>query len=192
MRIFEPSFKKLCLRQWSACAPHEHRRYTKYCLDPSQPSRYGINDLTNDCTKAPPSLLAAVASLAALLTDDSVVQFPHAMASRLVKSGRATKFSFLASSLRLMQNLTAVRELGSAVSADLQLEWSSHTLLLQVHPKKCRRSVRISREEFCSRLYRMGHFGQRSYQGESDGGSDAPDEVRLAREPMLGLLLLER
>ena len=29
---------------------------------------------------------------------------------------------------------------------------------------------------FGSRLYRMGHFGQSSYQGESDEGNDAPDD----------------
>ena len=119
-------------------------------------------------------MLAAVASLAALPMDDSIVEFPRAMASRLVKSGGATKFPLLASSMRLKLNLTAVRELGSAVSADLRLE-SSYTSLLQVHPKKCRRSVRISKKEFCSRLYRMVHFVQ-SFQGESDVGNDAPDD----------------
>ena len=128
--------------------------------------------------------------------DDSIVEFPHAMAGRLVKSGRAIKFPFLASSMRLKQNLTTVRELGSAVTffifllstteqpwllicscrADLRLEWSSYTSLLQVHPKKCRRSMRISKKEFCSRLYPMGHFGQSSYLGESDEGNDAPDD----------------
>ena len=105
---------------------------------------------------------------------DLIVEFPHV--SRLVISGRATKFPFLASSMRLKQNLGTVRELGSAVSADLRLEWSSYTSLLQVHPKKCRRSMRISKKEFCRRLYRMGHFGQSSYQGESDEGNDAPDD----------------
>ena len=154
VRIIELGVKKESLRQWSACAPHEHHRYTRYCLDPSQPVRSDIDD----CSKAPPSLLAAVARLAALPMDDSIVEFPHAMASRLVKSGRATKFPFLPNSLRLKENLTTVRELGSAVSSELRLEWSSYTSLLQVHPKKCRRSVRISNEEFCSRLYWMGHF----------------------------------
>ena len=78
--------------------------------------------------------------------DDSIVEFPHAMASRLVKSGRATKFPFLASSMRFKQNWTTVREFGSAASADLPQEWSSYTSLLQVHTKKCRRSMRISKK----------------------------------------------
>ena len=149
VRIFEPGVKKESLRQWSACAPHENHRYTRYCLDPSQLLRSDIDDLTDDCSIAPPSLLAAVASLAAPPMDDSIVEFPHAIANRLVKSGRATKFPLMASSVRLKQNLTTVRELGSAVSADLRLEWSSYTSLLQVHPKKCRRSMLISKKEFC-------------------------------------------
>ena len=78
--------------------------------------------------------------------------------------------------MRLKQNWTNVRELGSAVSAELRLEWSSNISLLQVHPKKCRRRMRISKKEFCSRLYRTGHFGQSSYQGESDERNDAPDD----------------
>ena len=36
--------------------------------------------------------------------------------------------------------------------------------------------MRISKKEFCSRLYQMGHFGQSSYQGESEEGNDAPDD----------------
>ena len=36
--------------------------------------------------------------------------------------------------------------------------------------------MRISKKEFCSRLYRMGHFGQSSYLGESDEGNGAPDD----------------
>ena len=95
---------------------------------------------------------------------------------RVVWSGFATKFPCLSNSMPLKQNLTTVRELGSAVSADLRLEWSSCTSLLQVHPKKCRHSMRISKKEFFSRLYRMGHFGQSSYQGESDERNDAPDD----------------
>ena len=94
-------------------------------MDPSQPLQSDINDLTDDCSKAPHSLLSAVANVAALPMDDSIVEFPHA--SRLVKSGRATKFPFLASSMRLKQNLTTGREFGSAVSADLRLEWSIYT-----------------------------------------------------------------
>ena len=86
------------VRQRSACAPHEHHRYTRCCLDPCRPSRSGIDDLTGDCSKARPSLLAAVAHVAALPMGDSIVEFPHAMASRLVKFGRATKFPFMASS----------------------------------------------------------------------------------------------
>ena len=80
-------------------------------------------------SKAPPSLLTAVAGLAALPIDDlivSIVEFPHAMASRLVKSGRATKFPFLASSMRLKQDLTTDRELGSC-------ECRSATGVVQVH-----------------------------------------------------------
>ena len=130
VRIFEPGVKKECLHHWSACAPREHHRCTRCCLDPSQLLRSDLGDSTDDCSKAPPSLLAAVASLAALPMDDSIVEFSHAMASRLVKSGRATKFPSLASSMRLKQSLTTVRELGSAVSADLRLEWSSCTSLL--------------------------------------------------------------
>ena len=56
--------------------------------------------------------------------------------------------------------------------------------------------MRISKEEFCSRLYRLGQFGLSSYQGESDGGKTMRQKilemVRLAREPMLVLLLLAK
>ena len=79
--------------------------------------------------------------------------------------------------MRLKQNLIVFRELGSVVRADLRLEWSSYISLMQVHPKKCRRSLRISKKEFCSRLYRLGHFGQSSYQAESGEGNDAPDDL---------------
>ena len=43
--------------------------------------------------------VCALAGLVALPMDDSIVEFPHAMTSRLVKSGRATMFPFLDSSI---------------------------------------------------------------------------------------------
>ena len=156
--------------------------------------RSGTDDLTDDCSQAPPSLLAAVVGLAFLPMDDSIVEFPYAMASRLVKSGRATKFPFLASSMRLRQNLTIVRDLASTLRADLRPERSSYTSLLQVHPKKCRRSMRISTEEFCSCLYRITLYRAlvRASLTEETMRQTILEMVRLAREPILELLLLAK
>ena len=160
VRIFETGVKKQSV---SANGLLAHRMSItgtpRHCLHPSQPLRSGIDDLTDDCSKKHlPVCSPQLTSLAAPPMDDSIVEFPYATASRLVKSCRATKFPFLASSMRMKQNLTTVRELGSAVSVGLRLEWSSYTSLLQVHPKKCRRSMRICKKEFCSRVYQMGHF----------------------------------
>ena len=187
VRIFEPK---------SVSPPHRtsNTGTPRHCLHPSQPLQSGIDDLTDDCLKkAPPSLLAAVASLAAPPMDDSIVEFPYAMASRLVKSCRATKFPFLASAMRMKQNLTTVRELGSAVSVGLRLEWSSYTPLLQVHPKKRRRSMRICKKKSavaCTRWVTFDRALARASLTEETMRQAILEMVRLAREPMLGLLLL--
>ena len=71
--------------------------------------------------------------------------------------------------------MSTVRKLGSVVSADL--EWSS------LHFRCCRcirRSVVAvcgsAKKEFSRRLYRIGHYGQTSCQGECDEGNYAPDD----------------
>ena len=88
----------------------------------------------------------------------SIIEFPHAMASRLVKSGRATKFQFSARSLRLKQSLTIVRELGPAVSAELRLG------VAQLHFVVAGASAEVSQ---CAVLQNR-ILGQSSSQDESD------------------------
>ena len=62
----------------------------RYCLDPSQPLRSDIDDLTDDCSKAFISqLVRRSCKFGCTAMDDSIVESPHAMASRLVKSCRA-------------------------------------------------------------------------------------------------------
>ena len=123
------------------------------------PLRRDIDLLLPDCSNASQLLEDEVASLSAIPMDDSIAETPHAVAKRLQQHGRATKFPWLASSMRLHQNLADCRDLTGALVADMHGEWCRYTSVVQVRPDKAHRSMRLPRHAFCSRMYQMSHLG---------------------------------
>ena len=140
--ILKPGVKQVVLNQWNATRPESHHRLTRYFLEPTSPLRVAIDNLAPDCMHASQLLKDVVSSSAAIPMDDSIVESPHAFAHRFQSAGRATKFAFVTSSMRLSQNLDVVRDLIAAMDADLYLEWCRYTRLLQTRPDRFDRSMK--------------------------------------------------
>ena len=111
-------------------------------------------------------------SLQDIPLDDIVCEGPHSRAGYVWKRSRRTKLPFVASSLRLVQNLNDVREL-LPPQINLQALWNDHAAMLRPSCQRRRkRSVRIPEAVKLDEFYRL-----RAVRGAILDGVVAPEAV---------------
>lgn len=128
-RLEEPGVRRRCMDQWDSCPPEGHHRVTREFFE--GPLRQDIEAMNNDGTGASARLKQEVRSLALIPLDDSIAESPHAIASRLMQSSRGAKWPWVASTLRLKQNLCDAREIPDAVDQSFSHLWRVHTSVLK-------------------------------------------------------------
>ena len=87
---------------------------------------------------------------------DSACETLHAVGNAIARSSKHCDFSWVASTMRLGQNLKDVRQFQRAVNADLQATWLRFGSILQSDPKRRNINDRVRRKEFTNRVYHMG------------------------------------
>ena len=171
-RLLEPGVRDECLAQWASCSPEKHHPLTRRFCDPGSALRQDLDVLLPDCSNASERLRDEVDSVAALPMDDSYAESPHALAKRVKLHGRGAKFPWIASSMRLGQNLEDIGELAPALNMDTRREWCRSTSILQVNPQRAHRSMRLPRANFLNCFYRMAMFGRPRTRDEANEGDD--------------------
>ena len=96
-----------------------------------------------------PEMRREVDSIQAIPFDDTVAEAPHARAKRFQNSARGGKWAWLASTMRLDQNLQDLKEMLPVVGADLNVLWKTHKSLLQWRERRVGRNFRLPPATLC-------------------------------------------
>ena len=120
-RLFQPGIRDRCVDQWEDF--QHHHMITQQILDPSNPLRADVDKLHDDGSNASPALRVAVAKVQNIPFDDSIAESPHSLANGVARGAQRCNFPWIASSLRLHQNLRDHQLWSSALDAHIQDEW---------------------------------------------------------------------
>ena len=117
-------------------------------------------------------LKMAIDSIEAMPFDDSIAESPHAIGNAIGRHARGSTFTWIASTMRLEQNLRDIHDWSNALGVDIEQEWLTYTSLLQTSPRKYGRPMRIKPASFRDRMYHMGLFskGLRTANDDGDDG----------------------
>lgn len=171
VRVFkQEGVKRRCLEQFNSTSCEGHHRVTLWFLDPMHPEslRPDFDQLRADGSGMTPRLQAAVEALARVPLDDCICEGPHAQAKRLKMPASSAQWAWVASSMRLKQNIAACRELPGQTSASFRAVWSSWTTVVQP-ARKSTRVPRMKPKEFRRRLYGLDHL--EGFSADAGGAS---------------------
>lgn len=159
-RLFEQvGVKRRCLEQFNSASREAHHRVTLWFLDPAHPDslRSDFDQVRADGGGMSPRLQAAVETLTLVPLDDCVCEGPHAQAKRLKMPASSAKWPWVASSMRLKQNIAMCRELPQQTNASLRVVWTSWGTVVQ-SARKSKRFPKMKPMEMRRLLYRLDHL----------------------------------
>jgi hypothetical protein len=172
-RLGEPGVARRCVEQWESCRADEHHRVSRKYM--AGALRADIDAVRPDGSGISARLDVALMGFRGIPFDDSVAEGPHARSMRIARHSRRSCWPWIASSLRLGQNLRDARELLSGVDADLRALWCSHTSIIRVGGRWPLQGKKISRQKFLLYVYHMSFCNEEepaAAQGDSDEGGD--------------------
>jgi len=183
-RLDEPHVAARCLAQWDAIADaRQHHRVSAEMLAPGSHWRPQVEAIQPDASGISPALRQEIRGFQCVPMDDTVAEAPHAAAARIQKAARGCSWPWLASTMRLEQNIADARQLPAACNASLQCEWMRYTSLLQVGKGRQRsRPQRIKPSVFQSRVYTMSHWNEdddseeNAEDDDGEGGGEDDDD----------------
>ena len=155
-RLLDPGVKALCIQQYLACDNHHPLSDMFFAADGAlKPDVDAVDESGRGASAA---LVKAVDSIAAIPFDDSVAESPHAVGNSFARHARASFFPWIASTMRLPQNLRDVRDWCQALCLDITQEWLVASSVLQTAPRNYGKPMRIKPAEFRNRFYHMSLF----------------------------------
>ena len=137
--------------------------------------RCHFDQVQTDGSGASELLTAWIKVIKNIPLDDSVAESPHASGNRLGRHGSASSFAWVASSMRLVQNLDDVRDHCHALREDLEELWYAHSSLLQTQRKRLHRPLRCKPQVYRQQLYELGRFVPPLCHATGDGGDEDQD-----------------
>jgi hypothetical protein len=94
-----------------------------------------------------------------------------------INIGRAASWAWIASSLRLNQNLADVAMFSRVLQVDLQAYWDTYKSVLQVRPRLAHVTRRVSTKLFYEHLYEMKPFLEMEQPGNHLDANEDGDGV---------------
>lgn len=151
--------KGRCISQYESAPSSSHHRMAQRFLDPSHPHslRAAIDDMRPDGTGMSPTLLVAVQSLAWVPLDDCICEGPHAKAKKIKLPASNAKWTWVASSMRLAQNIEDCYLLPERLGCSIRAVWSSYSTVVQP-PSKATKVPRCRPLDFQKCLNRLDHI----------------------------------
>ena len=174
-RLDQPGVEAKTVEQWVSTSPQYHNRVTRKVCDSSGELRADLDAVTGTGDNISPSLSHVMRSLALLPMDDTVCEMPHASGKRIAGSGAASKFPWVASTLRLQQNIADCRELPSKLCTSLEGPWSRYKSVVQPTPKQCVVPP-LDNRQFQKRMYSCEHL--MGFCGESEFSDEALGDAK--------------
>lgn len=177
-RLSEPGVRSRCIEQWNSCDPSQHHRVSHEFLSPSGELRALVDAVRDDGTNMSERLHREVESLAAIPLDDSVAEGPHARAHQQMRHATGARWPWIASSMRLKQNLEDAFSMPAALGVDLDTFWASYTTVLQGPTV---RGGRMKPKKTRPRTFRQ-HMYAMTFMHESASKDKAPAMLAIAGE----------
>ena len=136
-----------------------HHRVTRWFLDPGCPGslRPDVDGMLDDGSGMSAVLQSAVDSLAWVPMDDSICEGPHARAKRIKMPASAARWTWVAASMRLQQNLKDCESQPEEVGTSFRSAWTSYASVVQPAHKE-NKFPRMKASELERRLYRLEHL----------------------------------
>lgn len=127
-RLGEPGVRRRCEEQWSSCPPEKHHRVTRQFFE--GPLVGDIKAIQKDGSGVSARLQREIDSLAAVPLDDSVAEGPHSSAARVVRHSRNSRWPWVASTMRLAQNLRDAHTIPDVIGTTAVDLWPKYTAVL--------------------------------------------------------------
>ena len=171
VRLAEPGIARRCLEQFDSCSVEEHHRASIKFLGEQSQLRGDILQIAPDGSAISHRLSAAIDGLKGIPFDDSIAEGPHARVLRLARHSRRACWPWLASSVRMKENLQVAREMIPSVNEDLVSLWCNYKSIVQLRRgRRGARGKKISRATFFDYIYKM------SFCHEDMDSPEAPGE----------------
>ena len=152
VRLHEVGVKEKIMQQWSAAPMAHHHRMTQHVLDPGGNLRVHF-DVFEPPALAHPDLERIVERLSHIPMDDAVAEGPHAIASHIMQIARGCSWAWVASTMRVHDNLCDSRELLVEPTL-LQTTWdTTGSLLKTVSDRNMSRPRRMPRKQLIHQIY---------------------------------------
>ncbi|CAK0908732.1 unnamed protein product, partial [Prorocentrum cordatum] len=161
-RLGQPGIKDKCLILYNRHPPEHHDSTTLAVLQPGTALRAAVDAMGSDGSNMSPSLQREVDSIMFAPLDDTIAEGPHALSRHQYLRARRATFPWIASSMRLDDNLIDVHDYATAIGANLDAQWDGATAIL-------RPPGRISRSHSA-----VKDGGDDDAGGGDPGGGDGP------------------
>ena len=147
----EGGIKEKALSQFDSVAEEKHELITQHLLGRGTRTRALIERESETEALNDPEVMAVVVKLRSVCFDDSKCESPHARASREGQVSRRSRWPWIASSVRLDENISFVDECSE--DYDVRRYWSTWKSVLQTHPKHQCRNKKIAISAALDKFY---------------------------------------
>ena len=178
-RIDEPEVRPRILQQWEEAAEADRDAVSAEFLEEGSPLRRQIDRMIPEQCVLEPELMQEVQSLRDIPFIDVVCEGPHAAAHRVGLGSRAARWAWIASSIRVQQNLADAQRLAAETGADMQKLWNKWKSVIQTSKRSANRNSKIRHHVFYDQLYRMSsmkEFGSHLAEAGGAPGVDGEDD----------------
>ena len=172
-RLDQPGVQSQCLQQYESCT--KHHALTEMIMKPGTALRSDFDRVQADGSGASAELQTWIDVIKRVPLDDSIAESPHASGNRLGRHGSASSFSWMASSMRLGQNLIDVIDHSQALGEDLDELWYASTSVLQTRKRGLGRPMRCKPQVFRQQLYQLGRFTPPLQSGRGEAEANDQD-----------------
>ena len=176
-RLDCPGVRQRCVQQWEALAPDRHSLVSREFMDPAHPMglRQQVDAMDDEGQNIGPVLAREIRSLQDIPMDDCIAEGPHARGKRVYDVGKASKGPWVASTMRLRQNLKDIDSLPAALDVDLQTLWDRWNTVVKCTARH--RPLHRPLLEVFSNIYHMSHCatGAAAFDDVEQHGGDGAD-----------------
>lgn len=152
-RLDEPGVREIVLNQYNSAPPEQHNPVSNDFLAEGSELRAMVLAMNPDGTNMHPRLKEECDSIALIPLNGTPAEEPHARATRIGQSTRASRWPWVASTMRLTQNLDDVKQIPKSIDVNMQRLWNNWKSLIQMRPKFAKRNKRVSDKVFTNTVY---------------------------------------
>ena len=144
------------IQQYDSASRQHHNKTSIEVCDPDSPLRAEIVNMVDDFTLSP-ILKQTIERIQKTNINDKYGEGPHAMFKPIQLAAHRSSFPWVASTVRLDQNLKDAHELPLAIGCSWQECWDTYKNIIQTDRHRFR-NHRCNRKVFLERVYNCSHM----------------------------------